>query len=140
MSRSNLGWLLGVPAVIVLGLTIAFAAPKGRKVKDQDYETIQMVVEVLAEVDRDFVRELTPEQKRKLVADMINGGLERLDPYSTFYDVDEYAQFQKQTEGSFGGVGIQIDVDRQTGLVKVTTPMVGTPAYDAGASHWKTAA
>jgi carboxyl-terminal processing protease len=91
-----------------------------------------MVVEVLAEVDRDFVRELTPEQKRKLVADMINGGLERLDPYSTFYDVDEYAQFQKQTEGSFGRVGIQIDVDRQTGLVKVTTPMVGTPAYDAG--------
>ena len=132
MSRSNLGWLLGVPAVIVFGLTIAFAAPKAKKVRDQDYESIQLVVDVLAEVDRDFVRELTPEQKRKLVADMINGGLERLDPYSTFYDVDEYAQFMKQTEGSFGGVGIQIDVDRQTGLVKVSTPMVGTPAYDAG--------
>jgi carboxyl-terminal processing protease len=132
MSRSNLAWLLGVPAIIVVGLTIAFAAPRSRKAKDQDYELIQVVVEVLAEVDRDFVRDLSPEEKRKLVADMINGGLDRLDPYSTYYDADDYAQFLKQTEGAFGGVGIQIDVDRQTGYVKVTSPMVGTPAYEAG--------
>src|SRR5262245_26007203 len=132
MSRSNLAWLLGVPAVIIVGLTIAFAAPRSRKAKDQDYELIQMVVEVLAEVDKDFVRDLSPEEKRKLVADMINGGLDRLDHYSEFYDAADYAQFLKQTEGSFGGVGIQVDVDRQSGYVKVTSPMVGTPAYDAG--------
>jgi carboxyl-terminal processing protease len=132
MSRSNLAWLLGVPAIIVVGLTIAFAAPRTRKPKDQDYELVQLVVEVLAQVDRDYVRELSPDEKRKFIADMINGGLERLDPYSTFYDIEDYTQFLKQTEGAFGGVGIQIDVDRQQGYVKVTSPMVGTPAYEAG--------
>src|SRR5437660_485251 len=104
MSRWNLAWLLGVPAFIVVGLTVVFAAPRSTRVKDQDYENIQLIAEVLTEVDQKYVRELSPEQKCKLVADMINGGLERLDPYSSFFDVEEYSQFQRQTEGSFGGI------------------------------------
>lgn len=132
MSRSNLAWLLGVPAIIIAGLTIAFAAPRTRKPKDQDYELVQTIVEVLAQVDKDYVRELSPDEKRRFIGDMINGGLVRLDRYSEFYDAEEYAQFLKQTEGIFGGIGIQIEVDQQTGYVRVTSPMVGTPAYEAG--------
>jgi carboxyl-terminal processing protease len=132
MSRSNLAWLLGVPAVVIVGLTIVFAAPRQKRPKDQDYELVQLLVEVLDDVDTKFVRELTPEQKRKLVADMINGGLERLDEYSAFYDVDAYARFEDQTKGQFGGVGILIDTDRLTKNLVVRSPIPGTPAYDAG--------
>ncbi len=132
MSRWNLAWLVGVPAFVVFGLTVVFAAPHPSRPKDQDYELIQTFVEVLSEVDKHYVRELSPEQKRKLVADMINGGLARLDPYSIYYDVDEYAQFERQTAGNFGGVGIYVSTDRQTGLPRVTSPMFGTPAYEAG--------
>jgi len=125
MSRWNLAWLLGVPAVIVVGLTVVFAAPRPPRPKDQDYELIQTFVEVLSEVDQRYVRELTPEQKRKFLANMINGGLERLDPYSAYYDADDYAQFMKQTEGAFGGVGIQVEMDRASGLPMVVSPIFG---------------
>src|SRR5262245_47580208 len=132
MSRWNLAWLIGLPAVIVVGLTVVFAAPRNQKPKDQDYEMVQLVVDVMSEVDQKYVRELTAEQRKRFVEDMINGGLERLDPYSNYLNSDEYHHFMKQTEGSFGGVGIQIDIDRTTGFLQVTSPMVGTPAYEAG--------
>src|SRR5262249_42753839 len=38
----------------------------------------------------------------------------------------------KQSKGKFGGVGIQIGTDRQSGNIAVISPMVGTPAYEAG--------
>src|SRR5207253_2371129 len=90
MSRWNLGWLLGVPAVVIVGLTLVFAAPRQKRPRDQDYELVELVVEVLSEVDQKYIHELTPEQKRKLVSDMINGGLLRLDEYSMFYDAEDY--------------------------------------------------
>lgn len=132
MSRSNLAWLLGVPAVMIVGLTLVFAAPRQQRPKDQDYELVQLVVEVLGEVDQKYVRELSPEQKRKFVSDMINGGLERLDPHSSFFDVQEYDHFDKQNKGEFGGIGIHVGLDRASGLLRVTSPMPNTPAYEAG--------
>lgn len=132
MSRWNLAWILTLPSVVIVGLTIAFCAPRGSKSRDQDYQNVQLMVEVLAEVDQNYVRELTPEQKKKFVEDMINGGLERLDPYSGFYNEDDYRELEKTTDGKFGGIGVQVNVDRATGYLQVISPMVGTPAYDAG--------
>jgi carboxyl-terminal processing protease len=131
MSRWNLAWMLGVPAIVVLGITLAYSAPR-RAAREQDYELVKLVVDVLAEVDQSYVKELNAEQKRKLVEDMINGGLERLDPYSAYMNIDEYRHFEQQSEGSFGGVGINVGIDRTTGLLQVVSPMVGTPAYEAG--------
>jgi carboxyl-terminal processing protease len=130
MSRWNLIWLLGIAGVCLLGLTVSQSAPL--RSKDQDYELVRLVVDVLSEVDRRYVRELDPEAKRKLVEDMINGGLERLDPHSSFINPKHYKQFAKDSRGKFGGVGIQISTDRQTGLLLVVSPLVGTPAYEAG--------
>src|SRR5207244_5932736 len=62
----------------------------------------------------------------------MTGGLERLDPHSTFINPKEYKQFTQQSEGEFGGVGIQLSSDRLTGQLVVISPMVGTPAYQAG--------
>ncbi|MCS7047389.1 MAG: S41 family peptidase, partial [Gemmataceae bacterium] len=45
---------------------------------------------------------------------------------------EEYKQFQKSSKGRFGGIGIRIGVDPRTGLIQVESPMVGTPAYEAG--------
>ncbi|MFN4260989.1 MAG: S41 family peptidase [Gemmataceae bacterium] len=130
MSRWNLAWLLGIPVVALLGLTLSYSAPS--RDKDRDYELVRLLVDVLDEVDHNYVRELSPEAKRQFVEDMINGGLERLDPHSGFINPQEYKQFDKQSRGKFGGVGIQITLDRQTGQLTVISPMVGTPAYEAG--------
>ena len=130
MARRNLGWLLGIMAVTVLGLAIAYSAPL--REKDRDYELVRLIVEVLDEVDHKYVRELDTEAKRRLVEDMLNGGLERLDAHSTYVPPPEFKHFNKQSKGKFGGVGIQISLERQTGRLQVISPMVGTPAYEAG--------
>jgi carboxyl-terminal processing protease len=130
MSRWNLAWLLGIPIVCLVGLAVSQSAPV--REKEKDYELVKLVVDVLSEVDQRYVRELDKEAKRKLVEDMINGGLERLDPHSTYINPRRYKQFTKDSKGKFGGVGIQISPDRQTGLLTVVSPLVGTPAYEAG--------
>src|SRR5690349_10009861 len=131
MSRRNLYWLLGIAAVSVLGLAVAYSAPT--REKDRDYELVRLLVDVLHEVRHRYVVDVSPDRERKLVEDMINGGLERLDPHSQYINPRDYKQFDKQSEGKFGGVGIQVGFDRQhRGQLTVISPMVGTPAYEAG--------
>jgi carboxyl-terminal processing protease len=130
MTRWNLAWLVGIPLVVLLGLTLTYSAPVPSR--NQNYELVKLVVDVLDEVDQNYVRELDPAARRKLVEDMVNGGLERLDPYSGFMNDREYKQFERKNEGSFGGIGIQVGLDRTSGAMVVTTPLVGTPAYEAG--------
>jgi carboxyl-terminal processing protease len=73
------------------------------------------------------------KRERKLVEDMINGGLERLDPHSTYINAVEWKQFEKQSEGKFGGVGIQVGYDNHNhSQLTVISPLPGTPAYRAG--------
>src|SRR5581483_5681414 len=131
MSRWNLAWLMGIPLAVLLGLTLVYSAPPLRH-KDQNYELVKLLVDVLDEVDQNYVRDLDPEAKRRLVEDMINGGLERLDPHSAFFGAHEYKQFDRKSRGKFGGIGIQVGLDRASGALTVTTPLVGTPAYEAG--------
>jgi len=130
MSRWNLAWLIGIPTIAILGLTLSYSAPP--REKDKDYEMVGLLVEVLDKVDREYVRELDADGKRKLVEDMINGGLDHLDPHSSFMNPKEFKLFNTQSKGKFGGVGIQISSDRQSGQLVVISPMVGTPAYRAG--------
>src|SRR5438105_535723 len=131
MSRRNLFWLLGIVSVSVLGLAVAYSAPT--RESDKDYELVRLVVDVLHEVRQKYVVDIDPERERKLVEDMINGGLERLDPHSQYINPREYKQFNKQSKGKFGGIGIQVGYDRQNrNQLSVISPMVGTPAYDAG--------
>ena len=131
MPRWNLAWILGVSAVALLGYTVSHSAPP--KERDRDYELVKLVVDVLEEVDHKYVRALDPDQKRALVEDMINGGLERLDPHSGFISTRDYKRFMLNNRGKFGGVGIQVRPDRKNGRhLEVSSPIVDTPAYDAG--------
>lgn len=131
MSRRNLYWLLGITAISLLGFAVSYSAPS--REKNENYELVRLFVDVLQEVEQKYVVDLDPEKKRKLAEDMINGGLERLDPHSAYINSREYKQFNKQSKGKFGGIGIQVGYDRQNrGQLTVISPMVGTPAYEKG--------
>jgi carboxyl-terminal processing protease len=130
MSRFNLAWLIAVPMTVLVAVSLSFTAPTRQK--DKEYKLVRTVVDVLAEVDQHFVRPLDDAQKEKFVEDMINGGLDRLDPYSQYMNPDDYRQFEAQTDGNFGGVGIHLGQDPRTNLPLVISPMVGTPAHEAG--------
>jgi carboxyl-terminal processing protease len=130
MSRRNLAWLLGIAAVSVLSLAF-FRIPT--HAENEDYEDVALVVDVLQKVRQSYVTDLDRKQRRKLVEDMVNGGLEKLDPHSQYINPQEFKQFKKTSQGKFGGIGIQVGYDRQNrGQLTVISPIVGTPAYDAG--------
>src|SRR5262249_3137279 len=82
MSHWNLGWLLAIAAVAILGIAVSYSAPS--REKDRDYELVRLVVDVLQEVRQRYVVDIDADRERKLVEDMINGGLERLDPHSQY--------------------------------------------------------
>jgi carboxyl-terminal processing protease len=128
MPLRNLVWLLAVPGLILVGLAISASAPA----PDKDYRLVRQIVDVLAEVDSHYVRELSDEDRQKLVEDMINGGLHKLDRYSEYLNADKLKQFRTASEGHFGGVGITLGIDPDTKLLKVDHPMPDTPAYNAG--------
>jgi carboxyl-terminal processing protease len=130
MSRRNLFWLLGIAAVSTFGFAVAYSAPT--REKDKDYELVRLMVDVLHEVRGKYVVDVDPDRERKLVEDMINGGLERLDPHSAYINPREYKQFEKQSEAAFGGIGVKVGPDRQSRALAVISPIVGTPAYEAG--------
>ncbi|QJW96583.1 S41 family peptidase [Frigoriglobus tundricola] len=128
MPLRNLAWLLIVPALVALGLAISYSAPP----PDKDYNRVRQIVDVLAEVDAHFYRKLDDKEQQQLVEDMINGGLHKLDPHSEYLNPAQLKQFESDSEGSFGGVGIILAIDSSTKFLKVDHPMPGTPAYEAG--------
>ena len=131
MPRRTFAWLLGVAALTLLGAAVLYSAPT--KEKDKDYEMVRLVVDTLHEVRERYVTPIDEDRERQLVADMLKGGLERLDPHSTFIDREEWKQFSKQSKGKFGGIGVHVSADPQTrNQLTVVSPMPGTPAYKAG--------
>jgi carboxyl-terminal processing protease len=131
MSRWNLAWLLGITAATLIGLSLAYSAPSRDSSLERKHENLRLLVDVLEEVQGKYVKELGPDKMRDLVEDMINSGLEHLDRHSNYINAEEYRQFMKQSKGRFGGIGIRIGTDR-AGQIFVESPMVGTPAYEAG--------
>jgi carboxyl-terminal processing protease len=129
MPLRNVVWMLVIPGLVGLGLAIGYSAPA----PDKDYQLVRQIVEVLAEVDTNYVRELTDEERQKFVEDMINGGLKKLDPHSMYLNAEQVKEFEKESEGSYSGVGIQLGgFDAKTKLLRVDFPMAGGPAYEAG--------
>ena len=60
----------------------------------------------------------------------INGMLKSLDPYSGYFTDDDFDFFVNQTDGEFGGIGVEIIPD--SGAIKVITPIDDLPAHKAG--------
>ena len=85
--------------------------------------------EALNIVEREYIDEVEP---RVLFEGAMNGMMEQLDPYSGYTAPDEYNQFQETMDGEFGGIGIVVEVNQETGRLTVLSPLVGTPAYKAG--------
>jgi carboxyl-terminal processing protease len=61
-----------------------------------------------------------------------NGAMSKLDEFSAIVWPDEVTRFDRMTQGNFIGVGIQIQIDEESQLIKVVTPIEGTPAQRGG--------
>lgn len=88
---------------------------------------IDAAITALLEVNRLTLN--LPEEV--VVTEFANGSFATLDPFSVIIWPYNLLEFQKDTQGKFIGVGIQINQDEE-GFLKVVTPFEDTPAYRAG--------
>lgn len=82
---------------------------------------------VAKHVQENYVDETT---YNKLLEGSLNGMLTSLDPHSGYFDPAKYQELKNQTQGEFGGLGIEVTM--ADGLVKIVSPMEDTPAFQAG--------
>ncbi|MCC7388990.1 MAG: S41 family peptidase [Phycisphaerales bacterium] len=92
-----------------------------------DQRVLRGLVTWLAEISGQTVQ--IPEEA--VYHEFGNGAMSALDDYSTIIWPDEVRRFERNTRGSFVGVGIQIQHDELM-RIKVVTPLEGTPAQRAG--------
>ena len=90
-------------------------------------EELQQLAAVFSMVKSDYVE---PVDEKKLITDAISGMVNSLDPHSQYFDKKSFKEFREGTSGRFVGVGIEIT--QEDGLVKVVSPIEGSPAFRAG--------
>ena len=115
--------------LIVLTIFFAISQTAAACAQPQD-ETIRMLDlfgDVFDKVKSDYVEEV---EDKELIESAINGMLSSLDPHSSYLNDEEFQEMQIQTSGKFGGLGIEVTMDK--GLVKVVAPIDDTPAAEAG--------
>ena len=90
-------------------------------------EEIQQLSAVFGLVKTDYVE---PVDDKKLITDAISGMVSSLDPHSQYFDKKSFKEFREGTTGRFVGVGIEIT--QEDGLIKIVSPIEGSPAFRAG--------
>src|ERR1700712_342016 len=90
-------------------------------------EELQQLAAVFGMVKSDYVE---PIDEKKLISDAITGMVAGLDPHSQYFDKKSFKEFREGTTGRFVGVGIEIS--QEDGLIKVVSPIEGSPAFRAG--------
>lgn len=110
-------------------LTVLFlrhnaSADENRKTR---FEKLELFNKVLFLVESQYYRQVDTE---KLMMGAIKGMMDTLDPHSTFLAKKDFVKMKEETQGEFGGVGIE--VTQKDGVIVVIAPIEDTPAYRAG--------
>jgi carboxyl-terminal processing protease len=120
------------PLVIIflLGIFILFGPYNDSKVSALDkgiYKDVKTFNEVLDLVKKNYVDEVDTQS---LIRGAINGMIKSLDPHSAFMTPDLYKELEVETQGRFGGIGIEITILKD--ILTVVSPIEDTPAFNAG--------
>jgi len=122
--------LIGASAFVLGAGSMAYfsqqasATPEPRA---ETYHMLELFGNVLDTVERQYV---TPVDDKKLIEAALNGMLTSLDPHSDYLNPEAYNDMQDTTRGEYGGLGLEIT--SEDGVVKVISPIDGTPAAKAG--------
>ncbi|MGH8803566.1 MAG: S41 family peptidase, partial [Polaromonas sp.] len=120
------GWI-SIGAVAGALTTVQLQAVARGGLAPLPLEELQQLAAVFGMVKTDYVE---PVDEKKLITDAISGMVASLDPHSAYFDKKSYKEFREGTTGRFVGVGIEIS--QEDGLVKIVSPIEGSPADQAG--------
>tara|TARA_B100001250_G_scaffold363368_1_gene342672 strand:- start:675 stop:1814 length:1140 start_codon:yes stop_codon:yes gene_type:complete len=91
------------------------------------YKKIDLFSEVLEKINKEYVEDVNQSD---VMDAAINGVLQSLDPYSGYMSPEMLKEMQTETKGEFGGLGIEVGME--AGVVKVISPIDGSPAEEVG--------
>jgi len=120
------GWI-SIGAVAGALTTVQLQAVARGGLAPLPLEELQQLAAVFGMVKTDYVEAV---DDKKLITDAISGMVASLDPHSVYFDKKSFKEFREGTSGRFVGVGIEIS--QEDGLVKVVSPIEGSPADRAG--------
>ena len=120
------GWI-AVGALTGALTTVSLQTTARANLSPLPLEELQQFAAVFSMVKSDYVE---PVDEKKLVTDAITGMVASLDPHSQYFDKKSFKEFREGTTGRFVGVGIEIT--QEEGLVKIVSPIEGSPADRAG--------
>ncbi|MDD2702407.1 MAG: S41 family peptidase [Candidatus Omnitrophica bacterium] len=119
--------VLGVFIVAVCSVFVYASSRDAKQKKEELFKQVGLFSDTLSIVESDYVDEVN---FKNLIYGALKGMLASLDPHSQFLDPDTYNELKVDTEGKFGGLGIEITI--KDGLLTVVTPIEDTPAWKAG--------
>ena len=120
------GWVsLGVLAGALTTVSLQTVARGG--ISPLPLEEIQQLSAVFGIIKTDYVEAV---DDKKLITDAISGMVSSLDPHSQYFDKKTFKELREGTSGRFVGVGIEIT--QEDGLIKIVSPIEGSPADRAG--------
>ncbi|MFZ3126570.1 MAG: S41 family peptidase [Rhodoferax sp.] len=120
------GWV-GVGVLAGALTTVSLQTVARNTLAPLPLEELQQLAAVFGMVKSDYVE---PVDEKKLITEAISGMVSSLDPHSQYFDKKSLKEFKEGTSGKFVGVGIEIT--QEDGLVKVVSPIEGSPAFRAG--------
>ena len=126
-SKLKVAGLLAVGAVAGALTTMQLQAVARSALAPLPLEEVQQLAAVFDRVKAEYVE---PVDEKKLISDAIAGMVAGLDPHSQYFDKKSFREFRESTGGKFIGIGIEMGME--DGLVKVVSPIEGSPAFRAG--------
>jgi carboxyl-terminal processing protease len=125
MPRRNLHFLLAIALISLACYKKADSAYRSHYGR-----MIDTFVKVFEEIDNNYIKEV---DDRQIFEGAIKGMVDQLDdPYSAYEPPQEAKEFQESLDQKFDGIGIELSIDAKTKRLTVMSPMIGTPAYEAG--------
>jgi carboxyl-terminal processing protease len=122
-------WIRAVAlaAVAFVGGAVATGFAHASTARGSAYDVLDQLARVLVLVENQYVE---PVDRERLVRGAIKGMVAELDPHSSYLPRQDFAVFQQDTRGRFGGIGVEVDFTAD--FVTVIAPIDGSPAQRAG--------
>lgn len=112
----------------LLSTSLSFSSQANEQSRDvESLEALRAFIEVYEHIKGEYVEKVDDQT---LLNHAIKGMLTKLDPHSGYLKPRDVSSLRDSTTGSFGGIGIEMDV--VDGLIKVITPIDDSPASRAG--------
>lgn len=127
MRRTTCATIVGALAAGFVAGAICVSVATATPGAHSPYALVAQFARVLVLVENEYVDAV---DRNRLIEGAIKGLVSELDPHSSYLEAADYTTFKGDTQGEFGGVGIEVDFRNDT--VTVMAPIEGSPADRAG--------